>query len=94
MDGDDIGGVTRSVVIVYGSRSDVIRHVFRRARKRKGHALLAAGREGLQTAVYDVLWSNLQRQVGIEIAVHEVVEYIRIFDLILRCCTIKASIEI
>jgi hypothetical protein len=85
-DGYDVGSVARHVPIVDGSQSDEVRHVLRLLWKSKRHALFATRLERLQTAVEDVPLSELHRQVGIEIVVQQVVEYIRIFYLILSCC--------
>lgn len=76
LDGDDVRCVARSALVVNGSRSNVIRYVFGGFWKRKGHALLAAGLERLQTSIDNVLWSKLHSQGGIKIVVHKVVEYI------------------
>ena len=75
LNGDDVGCIARQVLVVDGSQSDVIRNVLRRLRKSKRHALLTAGFEWLQTSVEDVLLSKLNGQIGIEIVVHQVVEY-------------------
>lgn len=72
---NDVGCIARHVLVVDGSQSDVIRNVLKRFRKSKRHALLTAGLERLQTTVEDVLLSKLHGQSGIEIVVHQVVEY-------------------